>query len=339
MAHAVEYDPNAESVTDLPEFSVALERYPRKDIAAAVRRLSSVNGWRTTGLITLHWSIVLLAGWAAVASGHWAVYLAAMVVIATRQQALGVMLHDATHYLLYKNRTVNDVVCDLFIAFPLGMSTDLYRATHFRHHRFTNTKDDPDLRYQREDADWYNWPKTRLGCAWVIVKSLFGLNVHKAHEPYKHWSPWMNILLPLDGKPRYPLRARVLLVLSTIAVYAVVIGSGLIIPAIVLWAVPALTLLNLFNRLRATAEHVGAPWTHELDSTRTVIPHWLERLTLAPMNVSYHLEHHLFPSVPGPNLRKLHALLMQDEEFRQKACITHSYAGLLREFMRPRQAD
>jgi fatty acid desaturase len=270
-----------------------------------------------------------------VASGHWAVYLTAMVVIATRQQALGVMLHDATHYLLYKNRIVNDLVCDLCIAFPLAMSTDLYRATHFRHHRFTNTEDDPDLRYQRKDHDWYDWPKTRLGCAWVIFKSIFGLNIHKAHEPYKMWSPWMNILLPLNGKPHYPLRARVLLVISTIGFYAAIIGSGLILPAILLWGVPALTLMNLFNRMRATAEHLHTPGTHELNSTRTVIPNWLERLTIAPMCVSYHLEHHLFPSVPGPNLRKLHAALMQDEEFRNKAHLTHSYAGLLRELITP----
>ncbi|MBW3599736.1 MAG: fatty acid desaturase, partial [Planctomycetes bacterium] len=96
------------------------------------------------------------------------------------------------------------------------------------------------------------------------------------------------------------------------------------------------TLMNLFNRLRATAEHVGAPWTHELNSTRTVVPTWLERLTIAPMNVSYHLEHHLFPSVPGPNLDKLHRLLMEDESFREHAHITRGYTGVVRELMTPK---
>jgi fatty acid desaturase len=123
---------------------------------------------------------------------------------------------------------------------------------------------------------------------------------------------------------------------NTIAFYALIIASGLIVPAILLWAVPALTLLNLFNRLRATAEHIGAPWTHELNSTRTVVPTWLERLTIAPMNVSYHLEHHLFPSVPGPNLRKLHEMLMEDEAFREHAHITRSYTGVVRELMNAR---
>jgi fatty acid desaturase len=212
--------------------------------------------------------VVVLAFWGAIASGHWAAYLAAIIVIATRQQALGVMLHDAVHYLLYKNRTLNDVVSDLFIAFPLAMSTDLYRATHFRHHRFTNTEDDPDLRHQRKDHDWFDWPKTRAGCAWVLVKSLFGLNIHKAHEAYKTWSPWVNILRPLDGKPHYPLRARILLVISTIAFYAVIVGLGIIIPAIVLWAAPLITIMNLLS----DAGHRG---THRrpLDARAELDPH------------------------------------------------------------------
>ncbi len=134
--------------------------------------------------------------------------------------------HDATHYLLYKNRVVNDMVCDALIAFPLGLSTDLYRATHFRHHLYTNTADDPDLQYQKDDPDWFNWPKSNWKTRWVILKSFLGLNLHKAYKPLKMWSPWMNIGLPLEGKPKYPLRSRILLVVSTVLIYALVIGQG-----------------------------------------------------------------------------------------------------------------
>jgi fatty acid desaturase len=124
------------------------------------------------------------------------------------------------------------------------------------------------------------------------------------------------------------------LVLTTIAIYGVVIGGGIIVPAILLWMVPGFTLLNLVNRMRATAEHIGAIGTHELNATRTVVPNLLERLTIAPMGVSYHLEHHLFPSVPGPRLAELHRLLMQDDDYRARALVTYSYTGVLRELMR-----
>ena len=46
------------------------------------------------------------------------------------------------------------------------------------------------------------------------------------------------------------------------------------------------------------------------------------------MNINYHLEHHLFPSVPGRNLGRLHRVLMEDPEYRSSAHITHSYFGL-----------
>ncbi len=333
MATDLDNSPYASNVADPPEFAAKLERYPRRQVVQLVRELSQVNGWRTTGLLVMHWSIILAAGATAIWSGHWAVYLVAILIIATRQQALGVMLHDATHYLLYKNRVVNDMVCDALIAFPLGLSTDLYRATHFRHHLYTNTADDPDLQYQKDDPDWFNWPKSNWKTRWVILKSFLGLNLHKAYKPLKMWSPWMNIGLPLEGKPKYPLRSRILLVVSTVLIYALVIGSGLIVPVLILWALPGLTLLNLVNRMRATAEHIGAPGNHELNATRTVIPSLWERLVIAPMGVNFHLEHHLFPSVPGPNLAKLHRALMEDESFSSKAHITQSYVGVVRELM------
>lgn len=319
------------ATTDFPEFAVALERYPRTPMMPEVRRLSKISNWRSAAYIALQWGIISLAIYLAVQSGHWAAYVAAALVIATRQQALGVLLHDGAHWLLFTNRTINDVVSDLLVAFPIGMSTTLYRDTHFRHHRFANTADDPDMEYQSKDHDWWDWPKTRTGLVWVLFKSFTGLNAYSAARPYMMWSPGYNLFKPLS--PAYPLRARILWVVSTIAVYIAVIGTGILIPVLLMFALPAMTVLNLVNRLRATAEHVETEGTHELNSTRTVIPRWWERLVIAPMNVSYHLEHHLFPSVPGPNLAQLHDILMQDETYRERAHCTHSYVGVLNEFM------
>jgi len=311
--------------------SVPLGRYSRAQVMPAVRRLSKVNNWRTAGYIALHWTVILGCVWAALASGHWLVYVVAGVVIGTRLQALGVMLHDGTHWLLFSNRTVNDVCSDLFLAFPLGLSTELYRATHFRHHRFTNTDDDPDLVIQREDHDWFDWPKSRLGCVWVLLKSLLGLNMLKAAPFYKQWSPWYNFF---NRRCALSQRTRWLLVLSTAAVYAGVVATGKPLQILLLFLIPSITVLNLVNRIRATAEHLETPGDHELNATRTVLPTWWERLVIAPLGVNYHLEHHLFPSVPGPNLGKLHRLLMEDEEFRSRAHLTRSYVGVIGELMR-----
>lgn len=327
-----------------PEAETAtVERYPRTPHAAMVRELSRVNGWWTTWVIGLQWAAIIGCLVAAAWHPTWWVAVLGGCIIATRLQALGVLLHEATHYALYKNRVVNDVVADLFVAFPLGMSTTLYRKTHFRHHRYTNTSEDQDLAAQREEREWFEWPKSPRELIRSLIRATLGGNTHRAWVLYKYWAPWRSFFRPLDAD--FPLRARVLYVLSAIGVYGL-IGWGfatnwkLTAMLCAMYAVPTMTLLNLINRIRATAEHIGVELTNELNSTRTVIPTWFERLTIAPFNVSYHLEHHLFPSVPAHNLGKLHRYLMEDEQFRDQAHITKSYVGFFRELMTlPPQRD
>ncbi|HEY5311520.1 MAG TPA: fatty acid desaturase family protein [Pirellulales bacterium] len=317
------------------EFDVALDRYPRAAIMPEVRRLSVVSPWRTTLSIARQWLMILAAGTLAVKSGHPLVYLLAMAVIGSRQQALGILVHDATHYLLYRNRAVNDLVSDLCCAFPVNMSTTLYRHTHFRHHRFTNTEQDPDWLLQQRDPDW-RWPKTRGEALRLFFRCALALNMGGAYKAAAMWSPAAHLLDRLG--PTYPLHCRVLYLLSSAAIWVVLIKTGTLVPAIVLWIVPALTMLNVTNRMRATAEHILTPNTHELDSTRTVIPSPWERFFISPLNINYHLEHHMFPSVPSWNLGRLHDLLMQDPLFHSRAHVTRSYfgkAGLIAELVQP----
>lgn len=330
------------------ELTSPIERFSRKRHIETVRRLSKVNGWKVTGYLMLHWLMIigsltimgLMMHWGTPLWARILAFIAGMIVIASRMQALGVMMHDATHYMLYKSRTVNDVVADLFISFPIGMSTTLYRKTHFRHHRFTNTEEDQDLAAQREEREWYEWPKTKWGCFLAIVRSLFGMNFHKGWILFKHWAPWKHLFDKIDDD--FPLRARILYVVSITCVYgffawAISANPVMACTLMAMYALAGMTVLNLVNRLRATAEHLGLEYTHELNSSRTIIPRLWERFLIAPYGVSYHLEHHLFPSVPGFNLPELHRELMKDAEFAEKAHITNSYVGLIAELMTPRK--
>jgi fatty acid desaturase len=89
-----------------------------------------------------------------------------------------------------------------------------------------------------------------------------------------------------------------------------------------------MTVLMVLLRLRGLAEHHGVANEHTLDNARSVAPSWIERAVIAPCNVSYHLEHHLFPSVPFYNLGRLHALLMQQPDFVAGAHRTAGYVGI-----------
>src|SRR5258707_228012 len=99
-----------------------------------VRVFSHVTNWRAAAAIFRQWGFIAVTIAAAVYCHHWAVYALAMVVIASRQHTLVVIMHDATHYRLFTNRTANDLVSDLFCAFPVGISTLGYRLEHLPHH-------------------------------------------------------------------------------------------------------------------------------------------------------------------------------------------------------------
>jgi fatty acid desaturase len=62
--------------------------------------------------------------------------------------------------------------------------------------------------------------------------------------------------------------------------------------------------------------------------TRTTLPRWWERLTLAPNHVNYHLEHHLLPTVPPYRLPALHRLL-RERGFYRCAEIIDGYSAVL----------
>jgi fatty acid desaturase len=70
---------------------------------------------------------------------------------------------------------------------------------------------------------------------------------------------------------------------------------------------PLVTVVQAILRLRAIAEHgATADFSSPLTAARTnLAPAWLEWL-IFPHQVNYHIEHHLYASVPHYNLRALH---------------------------------
>jgi fatty acid desaturase len=68
------------------------------------------------------------------------------------------------------------------------------------------------------------------------------------------------------------------------------------------------TVVQAILRLRAIAEHgATTDFSSPLTAARTNLgPAWLRWLVF-PHNVNYHVEHHLYASVPQYNLPRLHA--------------------------------
>lgn len=301
----------------------------RAAVALDVRELSIVSNWRGTFAIAVQWAVIIGAILCAVLSHHWLAYVAAILIVATRQHALGVLAHEATHYRLFSNRVVNDVASDLLAAFPLGISTRFYREHHLRHHNFVNTDRDPDRSMFIGDPDW-SWPKLPFECVKLFIRDLIGLNVRVAIALMRVWSPAARLSDGLGKRSGlYPHEWLLLLAFYGIVALGLT-ATGCWLHFALLWIVPELTVFTAIFRVRALAEHYGLPSEHELNDSRCVKPIWWERFLFAPCNVNYHLEHHLFPSVPFYNLPRLHARLMREQSFADNSHRTDSYTGLIK---------
>ena len=283
--------------------------------AVVVQRLARRSARRASLAIAQDLAVIAAALAAGVAFWPNPLVLAACVlVIGTRQHALFVMAHEAAHYLLYDSRTVNDVV-GCACAMLQGLSMRTYRVIHRLHHNNLYGELDPDT------ALHGGYPRGRAYLVKKLLKDLTGFTAWKTYAYFLGGAPALNTatnkaMRPLDDTSeklrREARRDRNLVIACHVLLLAVFAWSGYLLEYLVLWVLPLVTVVQALLRLRAIAEH-GAPGelSSPLTAARTnVAPRWLEWL-LFPHAVNFHIEHHLYASVPQHNLRELHAEMVR----------------------------
>jgi fatty acid desaturase len=94
----------------------------------------------------------------------------AIVLIGAGQHRLATLGHEACHYLLFRNRLLNELVSDWFCMFPLLTGTHLYRITHLAHHLHVNDRErDPDLAQLEASGHAFEFPMPRGQFIWHCV--------------------------------------------------------------------------------------------------------------------------------------------------------------------------
>lgn len=243
-------------------------------------------------------TFVALARWP-----HPLVFVVAVVVLGGRQLALAVMMHEAAHGTLFRTRFLNEVVADVVCARPVGADVARYRKHHLGHHAHTGTERDPDLGLASA------FPVTRASMARKLARDLSGISgLRRLLAMLAMDAELLSYSVGGDARRR-PWRG-----LSAHLRALVRNGSGALLANLALllaltlaghpwlylaWGVANLTTYGLFLRVRSIAEHACMERTADpMRNTRTTRANVLARLTVAPLNVSHHLEHHLLPTVP-----------------------------------------
>lgn len=278
------------------------------------------------GALLFDWAVIAATIYFCIQFFHPVLYMLAVIIIGARMHALAILMHDATHFQFLKNRKWNDLLTNLVTMYPLFTSIEQYRDNHMRHHRHLNSEHDPDW-VSKFGKKEFTFPKSR-------GEFLFTLFTYLVLYQGVKDAVWFlkRFQAPKKKAGKKPGNARIR-VLYSLSLLTAVTLLGIWPYFLMFWVVPYLSTFFMFQYIRSVAEHFGElAYDNLLTSTRTVRATWVERFFIAPHQVSYHLEHHLYPGVPFYNLPQLHELLMQESEYRNKAHITQGYlSGLLTE--------
>jgi len=79
--------------------------------------------------------------------------------------------------------------------------------------------------------------------------------------------------------------------------------------------------------LRTVSEHPYHLAMEEEFATQHVRGSFLERFCIAPLNINYHIAHHLFPATPFYRLPQVHRRLLQSAVYREQADSYENYLG------------
>ena len=245
-----------------------------------------------------------------------------VLVIGTRQLGLFILMHDAAHGLLHRNRHINDFAAKWFG----GAELDAYRSYHLQHHRFVQQTEDPDLVLSAP------FPITRASLKRKIWRDLSGQTFFK-----QRFSPLLGKLRN-RGADQSALRTiwlevksqRLFLIANGVG-FALFAAAGLWWAWLLMWLLPMATWLPLVTRLRNIAEHalVAENNADPLRHARTTQASLIERALLAPYWVNYHGEHHMFTQIPCWHLPKAHRLLAS-KGVTQQMEVQPSYPAVLR---------
>lgn len=279
-----------------------------------VRRLSKKSLGVTCAVLGFNYAVVALSVY--LCERFWSVpaYVAAVVVIARRGVALGSLIHEGAHFLLTDNKAVNDAITRVFCCWPLLNTVPLsaYRKQHFGHHRHLNTPQDPDGGiYLRPLTGARGALQLAFTCAFAI-STLFIRSAMRA--PLQQVAAAAALALLFWWQP----------------------AAGRILG--LYWAVPLLVVMSPLFYVRIMAEHSAVEADEPVFRSRVLRLTLLDRLFIAPAYTGYHLDHHLYPTVPFFRRHELHRALLSDPKYAASAHVTHGYLELLKEFFTYRGA-
>src|SRR2546429_2519821 len=313
-------------MTSGSDFAVLASRIPNEGLmprrpAYCLARLSVVT-------------LMFLGGWTAfviIGSSWWQLVTAAFLAVTFTQ--LGLVAHDLAHRQVFRTKRPSELAGRLAGNLGVGMSYDWWMDKHTRHHNNPNHDDlDPDVA-----------PEVLI---WATESALGrrGLKGFVTRHQAALFFPLLTLLAAdlkvssvkalRNGTVKRPRLEGMLLIL-----HAAGYLSALLLVLSPLQAIAFLlvhqALFGVYLGMTFAPNHKGMPHpTGDEDylrkqvlTSRNVRGGWLTDAALGGLN--YQIEHHLFPGMPTPNLRKAQPIV---QAYCAEIGVAYEETGLIRSY-------
>lgn len=270
------------------------------------------------------WAVIIgVVWWAVEAQSIW-VTLFAIVIVATRQNMLGLLVHDQAHCLGFPAKP-GDLIANLLAGYPLLVLTvEGYAQVHLSHHKFYFTEKDPD--FLRKSGPEWTFPMSGRRLGKLLLTDLLGLNVWRLIKGKKSQGEAFKRPHPTPKWVRWGFYACLAGVLTATHAWGVFL---------LYWVVPLLTVFQAIVRWGAICEHkYNLLHASVAESSPIIVPRWWEKLLLPNLNFTLHPYHHFFPGVSFSLLPKVHAIFCR-EGLIDDSHVFHGYAAYLKYLTRP----
>jgi fatty acid desaturase len=311
------------------------------DFAALMRRIKAAGLLeRRTGYYWAKMAVtgaLLLTAWAAfiaVGDSWWQLAVAGFLAVVFTQ--MGFIGHDAGHRQIFVSKRANYLVGLVHGNLALGLSYGWWVDKHNRHHAHPNTEDkDPDidigaLAFTAGQASAKRGRVTRFIARrqrylFLPLLLLEAVQLHVA-----------SVQAILGGGLRNRVWEAVFLVLHAGGYLTALM---LVLPPVkaAVFIVVQQGLFGLYLGCAFAPNHKGMPilpaddqsdfLRRQVLTSRNVRGNWLVDFALGGLN--YQIEHHLFPSMPRPNLRRSQTIV---REFCRQHGVAYCETTLLRSY-------
>ncbi|WP_127501622.1 fatty acid desaturase family protein [Actinoplanes solisilvae] len=283
------------------------------DFAELGRRINAAGLLqRRPGYYVARLSLVaaaLVGGWTAffvIGSSWWTLAVAVVLAVAFAQTAL--VAHDLAHRQVFRTNKPSSRAGLIAGNLAIGMSYGYWMDKHTKHHANPNHDDlDPDvgpgvLVWSRENAAGRGFLTRYQAYFFFPLLTLLGLSLKR-------------------DSVRWVLEKRNRVEAALLAIHFVAYVSALLIVLSPLQALAFFVVhqavFGVYLGMTFAPNHKGMPHPDgnedflrkQVLTSRNVRGGWLVDAALGGLN--YQIEHHLFPAMPTPNLRKAQPIVQQ----------------------------